>query len=133
MSYVGYAQRTRTDFLSDRFFVGPCALTFAPIKNRSDVIQQWDLAYVGQGALICSINRMEAAQLARVGSAEQESEWTIEKDQLVSLWQCHPCFFDVMCPEFSNRVLRERTWKIFTEALAMTSKNKPGPTIVLDF
>ena len=44
------------------------------------------------------------------------------EDKLADFWPDYPCLYDVRCPEFKNRELRDKVFQELAEKLANTSK-----------
>ena len=44
------------------------------------------------------------------------------EDKLADLWPDYPCLYDVRCPEFKNRELRDKAFQELAEKLGTTCK-----------
>ena len=44
------------------------------------------------------------------------------QDKLADLWPDYPCLYDVRCPEFKNRELRDKAFQELAEKLGTTCK-----------
>ena len=46
----------------------------------------------------------------------------ILEDKLADIWPDYPCLYDVRCPEFKNRDLRDKAFQEMAEKLGTTCK-----------
>lgn len=44
------------------------------------------------------------------------------KDKLTNFWPDYPCLYDVRCPDFKNRELRDKAFQELAEKLGTTCK-----------